>query len=93
MRKIYKMLWLLALLAVMPVANVVAANVAKIGSTQYASLQAAFDAVADGQTITLTANITQDAGFKFDRSGVSAKLNLNKKTLTVNVKAHFHIHL
>lgn len=67
----------------MPVANVVA-QVAKIGSTQYASLQEAFDAVADGQTITLTANITQDDGFKFDRAGVSAKLNLNKKTLTVN---------
>ena len=84
MKKIYKMLWLLALLAVMPVANVVAQNVAKIGSTQYASLQDAFDAVADGETITLTANITQDAGFEFNRSGVSAKLNLSNKTLTVN---------
>ncbi len=31
-----------------------AQNVAKIGSTQYASLQAAFDAVADGQTVEIT---------------------------------------
>ena len=37
MKKIYKMLWLLALLAVMPVANVVA-QVAKIGDTEYATL-------------------------------------------------------
>lgn len=56
MKKIYKMLWLLALLAVMPVANVVAQNVAKIGDTGYATLKAAVSAAADGATITLIAD-------------------------------------
>ena len=55
MKKIYKMLWLLALLAVMPVANVVAQSVAKIGSTEYATLADAVAAVpTDGTETTIT---------------------------------------
>ena len=58
--------------------------VAQIGETQYETLQAAFNAVADGETITLLTDVTQDDGILFNREGVSAKLDLNEKTLTVN---------
>lgn len=60
------------------------AYVAQIGDTLYETLQAAFDAVQDGETITLLADVTQDDGILFNHEGVSAKLDLNEKTLTVN---------
>ena len=59
-------------------------GVAQIGDKYYETLQAAFDVATDGQTITLLCDITQDDGIKFDRSSVSAKLDLNNHTLTVN---------
>lgn len=59
-------------------------NVAEINGTGYETLQDAFDTATDGQTITLLGDITQDDGLKFDRSNVSAKLDLNNHTLTVN---------
>ena len=58
--------------------------VAQIGETKYETLKAAFDAVTDGDTIKLLGDVTQDLGFLFNQSGVSAKLNLNNFTITVN---------
>ena len=79
------MLWLLALLAVMPVANVVA-QVAKIGSTEYATLEAAFAAATDGQTVTLLADcagngIKAPQG-KFGTNGLT--VDFANHTYTVN---------
>ncbi|MBQ7573066.1 MAG: hypothetical protein IJT23_02270 [Clostridia bacterium] len=58
--------------------------VAQIGSTKYATLAEAVAAVENGQTIVLLDNLTQDNGVIFDKSGVSAKLDLNGKTFKVN---------
>ena len=60
------------------------AAVAKIGETGYATLQDAFDAVGEEQTIVLQGDLTQDNGVIFNRTGVSSKLDLNNHTLTVN---------
>ena len=59
-------------------------DVAEIGTTRYASLAAAVAAVTDDQTITLLSNVTYDDGIIYNKESVSAKLNLNGKTLTVN---------
>jgi hypothetical protein len=84
MKKIYKKLWLLALLAVMPIANVVAQNVAKIGDTEYATLEAAVAAATTGQTITLLADVdlsshARSASDDIILEGVT--LDLNRKTI------------
>ncbi len=85
MKKIYKMLWLLALLAVMPVANVVA-QVAKIGSTEYATLEAAFAAATDGETVTLLADCAGN-GIKVPQGKYNTKgltVDFGGFTYTVN---------
>ena len=71
-------------LSLVPVTAFAEEVVAKIGDTEYTTLQEAFNAVQDGQIIVLQKDLTQDDGVKFDRAGVSAKLNLNNKTFTVN---------
>ena len=86
MKKIYKMLWLLALLAVMPVANVVAENVAKIGSTEYGTLAAAVSAAQAGDEIVLLSDVTLD-GVDEDRNAFPAGMGL-KKSLTINGNNH-----
>jgi hypothetical protein len=53
------------------------APVASIGETNYATLQDAVDAVADGQTITLLADATECVGIE----GHTFTLDLNGKTL------------
>ena len=58
--------------------------VAYIGGNTYTTLDAAFEAVKAGETIVLQKDITQDAGFIYDKTGVGAKLNLNGYTVTVN---------
>ncbi|MBQ7222042.1 MAG: hypothetical protein IJS02_01065, partial [Bacteroidales bacterium] len=45
-------------------------------NTGYATLKDAFDAAATGETIVLLKDVAQDDGVKFDRDGVTAKLNL-----------------
>lgn len=87
MKKIYKMLWLLALLAVMPIANVVAQNVAKIGDTPYTTLADAVAAVpTDGTatTITMTANTTETAGVVV-AAGQNVVIDLKGKNITGSV--------
>ena len=87
LRKLWLSLLLLVgatAIAVPGIQEIAEGDVAEINGTGYAKLQDAFDAATDGQTITLLGDITQDDGFKFDRSNVSAKLNLNNHTLTVN---------
>lgn len=56
-----------------------AGNVAKIGDTEYASVQAAIDAATDGQTVVLLDDITE--GLTVD--GKNMTLDLGGKTLTV----------
>jgi len=62
-----------------------AANVAKIGDIEYPSLQAAFEAVQDGETIVLLDNITIEGttdGVMVVDSNKSVTLDLNGKTIT-----------
>jgi len=61
-----------------------ATYVAKIGNTEYATLQEAFDAVQNGEIITLLADLTQDDGVQFNKADASAKFDLNGHTFTVN---------
>ena len=77
-------LFLLVTMLLLSTVNALAQNVAKIGDTEYATLQAAFDAAQDGDEVILLANLTQDDGVKFDREGIAATLDLNGKTFTVN---------
>lgn len=58
--------------------------VASIGTTFYTTLEAAFDAASDGDTIVLLDDITQDNGYKFDKTGMTITLDTNRKTITVN---------
>ena len=81
------MLWLLALLAVMPVANVVA-QVAKIGDTEYATLADAVAAVptnGTATTITMIADetVVGNAGITIAKDK-NVVLDLNGKTVTGN---------
>ncbi len=57
-----------------------ATNVAEIGTTGYTTLQAAFDAVAEGQTIKLLDNITLSASVSSFKN-YSFTFDLNGKTL------------
>ena len=58
--------------------------VAQIGETKYETIEEAVEAVKDGETIVVLSDITQDDGILFDKANVSAKLNLNNKTITIN---------
>ena len=60
------------------------AYVAKIGEAKYLTIEEAVDAVKDGETIIVLTDITQDNGILFDKENISAKLDLNSKTITVN---------
>ena len=56
---------------------------AKIGNMEYATLQAAFTAVADGQTITLLADIDlRTKRTTLNKAGASVTLDLNGKKIT-----------
>ena len=65
--------------------------VARIGDVKYLTLQAAFDAAKDGETVTLLADVTEDATLNrgksvtLDATGhtVEATLMVNSGTLTV----------
>lgn len=57
-------------------------TVAKIGSTNYSSLAAAFKAAKSGQTIVLQKDVSYSSVLSFSRSGKSVTLNLNKHTIT-----------
>ncbi len=71
-------------------------DVAKIGSTGYASLNKALEAVKDGQTITLLQNVSGDteaysggaaAGVAYiheDAAGKSFTIDLNQKSITAS---------
>lgn len=78
MKQQLRKLWLLALLAMMSVANAWADNeVAQIGSTKYATLQEAFNA---GGTVTLLSDITLTSTAIVSNKTVT--LDLNGKTIT-----------
>ena len=78
MKQQLRKLWLLALCALMSVASAWAdGNVAKIGTTEYATLQEAFNA---GGTITLLSDITLTSTAIVSNKTVT--LDLNGKTIT-----------
>jgi len=56
-------------------------NVAKIGTTEYATLQGAFDAATDGETVTLLDNVTLSGNLELALEGKSVTLDLGTKTL------------
>lgn len=58
-----------------------AENVAKIGATEYATLQAAFDAATTGQTVQLIADV-QLANWLNVNSGKDVTLDLNSHTIS-----------
>jgi len=62
----------------------IAAYVAKIGEAKYLTIEEAVAAVKDGETIIVLTDITQDNGILFDKENISAKLDLNSKTITIN---------
>ncbi|MCC8045390.1 MAG: carbohydrate-binding domain-containing protein [Clostridiales bacterium] len=68
-----------------------ASTVATIGSTKYTSLQKAFDAVKDGQTIVLQKDVSSSSTITVSRSGKSFTLNLNKHTLTFKKAAYLYV--
>ena len=57
--------------------------VAMIGETSYTSLQAAFDAAADEDTVQLVADITVDSGFTLEKAGCEIALDLNNHFINV----------
>lgn len=60
-----------------------AQNVAKIGTTEYPTLAAAIDAVSDGGTITMIADVDGAPGMKV-QSGKNFTVDFNGKTYTLN---------
>lgn len=60
-----------------------AQNVAKIGSTEYPTLAAAIEAVSDGGTITMIANVDGAPGMTVP-SGKNFTVDFNGKTYTLN---------
>ncbi len=60
-------LTLLLTVSMMPTVSYAAGNVAKIGATEYATLEAAFTAATAGATITLTADVNLDAQIEIDK--------------------------
>lgn len=61
--------------------NVWADNVAKIGSTEYATLSDAIGAVTDGQTITIIADITATGWITINKPSVAFTIDLNGKKI------------
>lgn len=57
--------------------------VAVIGETPYTSLQDAFDAAADEDTVQLVADITAEYGFEMDKAGCEIALDLNNHFIKV----------
>lgn len=77
-------LFLLVTMLLLSTVNALADNVAKIGDTEYATLQAAFDAVpADGTptTITMLADAQVSSSITIN-ANQSVVLDLNGKTIT-----------
>lgn len=57
-------------------------NVAKIGDTEYETLQKAINAAGDGQKIYLLRDITVTDTVKFDKAGLSIAIDLQGHTIT-----------
>lgn len=57
-------------------------NVAKIGNTEYETLQEAINAAGDGQKIYLLRDITVTDTVKFDKAGLSIAIDLQGHTIT-----------
>ena len=73
----------------MPAANVTVnatfvTPVAQIGDTQYATLQAAFDAIANNETIDILSDITEATAGKEYTGDHNHTINLNGKNVTFN---------
>jgi hypothetical protein len=62
--------------------------VAKIGSTNYDSLQAAIDAAQDGETVTLLDSVTETSTITISKDMI---LDLNNKTITTSSSVGFKI--
>lgn len=77
-----KKLWAIAV-ALMTAFPMLAANQAKIGNTEYATLQAAINAANTGETVTLMTNVTSAVTI----SGKSLTLDLNGKNISKSPKA------
>ena len=60
-------------------------NVAKIDGTGYATLEAAIEHVADGETIVLQQDVTLTNALKIKKTGEAFTIDLGKKTLTGRV--------
>ena len=78
----------LTLLPVSAMAEGETANVAKVGETEYATLQAAVNAAKDGDTVTLLDNVTEDvtitASITLDLNSMTLKnTNAGKATISV----------
>ncbi len=82
MRKIYSLVLLAAALLVGT--NAWADNVAKIGSTEYATLEAAFAAATTGQTIELLGNVNQTTCIEINSE---TELTLNMAGYTIEFLA------
>ena len=60
-------------------------NVAKIDGTGYATLEAAIEHVADGETIVMQQDVTLTNALKIKKTGEAFTIDLGKKTLTGRV--------
>ncbi|MDO5414354.1 MAG: LPXTG cell wall anchor domain-containing protein [Bacillota bacterium] len=69
--------------AMMPSMVFAASNVAKIGSTEYDTLQNALNAAVNGDTIVLQENVTLSTSFYLNKDDINVTLDLNGKTLAV----------
>ncbi|MCC8046863.1 MAG: hypothetical protein LIP12_15505 [Clostridiales bacterium] len=66
-------------------------TVAKIGSKKYTSLDAAFKAAKNGETIVLQKNVTYSSILSVSRSGKSITLNLNGYTVTFKKNTYLYV--
>lgn len=75
-------LFLVALLSLLPAMALAAGSVAKIGTVEYATLELAAAAAQSGDTITLLQNATMDKTYFGAAAGQTLTLDLNGFTLT-----------
>jgi len=78
MKKIFSIVLVAASLLLS--ANMQAGNVAKIGTTEYATLQAAFTAATTGQTITLLDSVRGEGAITINKPSATITLDMNGKT-------------
>ncbi len=84
----------LLLIALGTAAGAFAQNVAKIGTTEYATLQEAFDAAADGKTIEVLSDITDFGAISFSGKQITLKLGgkvVKGTSITVGQRATLNI--